>query len=680
MLVLNIFVFVPFGIYQGNLDEFEIGFVQMLLSHWEMIILSWLVLLSPLVSASRFVRIYGVLIFVLACFTWLQSTLLMWDYGVFDGRGMNFQPFHMFGGLDLLILFILVLGAFRFAPRIEPLVNTIAWVFIVGQLGLMWNNATGREDIWERALPRLEIPQAFGSLSREQNIFHFIFDSAQSDVFLELIDEADLREEFGGFTLFVENAAVAPHTAFGVPSTFSGKLFDGSQSPEKYFRAAIENGFHNQLLKAGYSVNLIPLLSMEKGPYTNYFEIPSGYRGVTEDLVRANTAKLMDTALFRVSPHFLRIEVYDDGNWLLSAINRTENDVRSFRERAFFKDYIDKLNVTQDGPAYHFVHLMPPHPPYVTLADGTYAGEVLPNTRENFSNEMRPMIDLVTQLLERLKSLGVYDNAAIIIQGDHGSSVSPVIDGSAIEPCLPRLAALLAVKTPMKNEPLAVSNSMTSLLDIAPTILNLAGQDTSSVFHLDPSTERRRPYFLYNDNRITKYWIDGSVFDANSCKEAGVRDIEIVREVYEMGSRIDFGMQGNADGVVDYGWGPQLNGHSWSKAKKAALQIHIAEKYLNTDLDLELRFSPFINHEKLPRQRISVSVNGILVSQWVEQTRKVRKRRIRIPANAVDRSELSVVFEFPDAASPKSLGLGADGKQLGIALLSIQLGVAKSGE
>ena len=78
----------------------------------------------------------------------------MWDYGVFDGRGMNFSPFHAFGGLDLLILFLLVMGAFLFAPRIEPLVNTIAWIFIVGQLGLLFSSAMGRENIWERELPR----------------------------------------------------------------------------------------------------------------------------------------------------------------------------------------------------------------------------------------------------------------------------------------------------------------------------------------------------------------------------------------------------------------------------------------------------------------------------------------------------------------------------------------------
>jgi hypothetical protein len=99
----------------------------------------------------------------------------------------------------------------------------------------------------------------------------------------------------------------------------------------------------------------------------------------------------------------------------------------------------------------------------------------------------------------------------------------------------------------------------------------------------------------------------------------------------------------------------------------------IEEKYLDTDLVLELQFLPYIREEKQPRQRISVSVNGILVSEWVETVRKAQKRAIRIPARAVDNRELNIVFDLPDAASPRSLGLGADRKLLGIGLRSVQL-------
>jgi hypothetical protein len=37
MLVANIFVFVPFEIYQSNTGEFEVGYLQMLVRHWGLI-------------------------------------------------------------------------------------------------------------------------------------------------------------------------------------------------------------------------------------------------------------------------------------------------------------------------------------------------------------------------------------------------------------------------------------------------------------------------------------------------------------------------------------------------------------------------------------------------------------------------------------------------------------------
>jgi hypothetical protein len=252
MLVANIFVFVPFEIYQSNTSEFEVGYLQMLVRHWDLIALSLLVLLLPILLPRKIARTWGVMVFVLACFTWLQSTAMMWDYGVFDGRGLTFDSFHGLGVLDLIILSALIVGALVFTDRIEASVIIISWVFIASQLGLMFSIAGERDNIWIRDLPDLEIPKALGTISRNQNIFHIILDSAQSDVFLELLDEAGLRDEFSGFKLFAENAAVAPHTAFGVPSTFSGELFDGSKNPVEFFGVPLPtDSIANSTMQAG---------------------------------------------------------------------------------------------------------------------------------------------------------------------------------------------------------------------------------------------------------------------------------------------------------------------------------------------------------------------------------------------------------------------------------------------
>ena len=202
-------------------------------------------------------------------------------------------------------------------------------------------------------------------------------------------------------------------------------------------------GFQNELFESGYTVNLIPQLSMLDSSYSNYYRIPSTYKGTVEDLNTQNAAQLLDVALFRSVPHFLRKAIYDDGNWFLLPTVRGDMQVRSFQEKVFFSDYAQGLKAGSATPAYHFMHLTPPHPPYVTLADGSYAGSVLPNTLENYLNESRAIIKLIVRYIEKLKSLGVYDNTMIILQGDHGSQIYPEVNGVPIKTCVSRMPAML---------------------------------------------------------------------------------------------------------------------------------------------------------------------------------------------------------------------------------------------
>lgn len=673
MLVFSLFLVIPFNLYLGNIEEFEAGFLQLLQSYWYWGAIAWLVLMLPVILNVRFIRTYSALIFMLACYTWLQSEVLIWDYGVRDGRGMDFQPFTAYGVLDLCVLAGFLVAAVKYSHTIAKAINTIAWIFILGQSLVLWSNSTEHEESLVRTFPSTELPAAFSKLSQQSNIFHIILDSAQSDVFIELIDEANLRSAFDGFTLFLDNAAVAPHTVFGIPSTFSGNLYDGKQSPQDFFRSAIKKGFHKELLDSGYTVNLIPALSMEKGAFTNHYPIPVNYRGTPADLISENRNRLLDTAMFRTAPHFLRIRIYNAGNWLLSSVKTTRNNTRSFREKRFFQDYTGQLDVSQEEPAYHFVHLMPPHPPYVTLADGSYAGKVFPNNRENYKNEARPLLALLTDFISKLKSLDVYHNSTIIIQGDHGSSVPAVIDGTTIKPCLLRLPALLMVKPVAANGILDVSQAPTSLLDVAPTVRKIIGKDATGVFDLDPNESRERHFFSHKSNTIKRYLVDGSVFAVDSCKAIGTTTVTTTKRIYALNTVIDFGILGNSHGIAGQGWVAPADNISWSRSKQAYLNINLKPGDTGKDLNMTLTFRPYLHAKKHPTQRIKLFVGDTLVEEWVESDRKMHSKQVLISGSLVTSNELQILFEFPDAASPYSLGVGGARQKFGIALQSLKL-------
>jgi hypothetical protein len=677
LIVLNILVFNTFDIYRENPTEFELGYLDMLAAIWPWGLLIVFVAVVPAVFVPKdHIKRYMSLLLVVGILTWLQASMLMWEYGELDGRGTHWEQFDTLGWLGITLWLGSLAAALRFANYIVPYTNMVAWILILGQAALLLGEGGLKQGVWSKEhIPSAYPPKAILEVSKQQNIVHIVLDSMQTDVFLELVEKQEWRDELTGFTLFYENSGVTPHTSLALPAIFSGQSFDGSQSPASYYKDAMANGFPNSLYQAGFTVNLIPQLSMRDSNYSNYYEIPSTYKGTVDEMKNQNAAQLLDIALFRSSPHFFRKVLYDDGNWFLLPLVRGDMQVPSFQEKAFLADYTQNLKTGSDAPAYHFIHMKPPHPPYVTLADGSYAGEILPNTREHYFNESRAITDLVIQYIGKLKTLGVYDTALIILQGDHGSQINPVINGSEVKPCLARLPTLLAIKPPGGSGPLEVSKLPTSLLDVAPTVLDILKNEGGSVFELEESMERVRPFVIFDGKhaaaKTLNFEIKGSVFDPRSCGEEKERVVSSETAHYELDSEIRFGMTGNADSYMGIGWSVCQSTYCWSNGNFANLEIPVTRS--TTDLMLHVRFRPYLNEAKAPRQRVGVSVNGTPLTEWIVSKDKFQTKSVRIPADLTGRDSLQVEFHLPNAVSPRSLDLGGDKRLLGIAIQKLRV-------
>ncbi|NBD95384.1 MAG: sulfatase-like hydrolase/transferase, partial [Gammaproteobacteria bacterium] len=505
-------VFAPLGILQTNAGEFDstppalvpvllltgfgLGAVLALVGH----------------ALPRAWRLrWTSLLFVGGLLFWLQGAFLMHDYGVLDGRGMRFEGFGVLVSADLLLWLAALASALVFAPRLAPIAGFGATVFIVLQalpLAAFLLSFEGE--------PKADgplIPPNVLEYSSTRNIVHVVFDNFQTDVFEQIVDEQGWRERFDGFTLFGNNLAVAPHTSLAVPAIFSGRPFDGRLPADEYYQQAIADGFHTRLLNHGMAVNLLPLMSMREGGFTHYFEPPRMY-GVTErQRLLQEAVKLIDVALFRQLPHMVRPWVYNDNRWRLSRLLPFTRGGKGYQHRRFLADYIAGIRISGEGPAYHYVHIWSPHPPFTTLADGRPARAALANTRENYLNEAGPTVALMIDWIERLKMLGIYDDSLVIFQSDHGGGYEPDFMPT-------RSLALLAVKPPGQSGPMRVSDSPSTVADVAATVLDEAGIDDPafsgpSLFSLSEADRVRRFVFRHEgDFHITE--VRGHVADPAS--------------------------------------------------------------------------------------------------------------------------------------------------------------------
>lgn len=109
-------------------------------------------------------------------------------------------------------------------------------------------------------------------------------------------------------------------------------------------------------------------------------------------------------------------------------INLTELDGQHFRERTqFIFDSIDDL-AHMDEPTFSFIHVLPPHPPFVYAPDGSFTDPALflnedqRYTSDSYTRGIRNQVEYITGQIESAVRTLLRESDSppiIILQGDH---------------------------------------------------------------------------------------------------------------------------------------------------------------------------------------------------------------------------------------------------------------------
>ena len=174
-----------------------------------------------------------------------------------------------------------------------------------------------------------------------------------------------------------------------------------------------------------------------------------------------------------------------------------------------------------------------------------YAGRSMPQyERMIVTRQARCSLITTLGLFNKMKELGIYDDALIVLMADHGAGAWPTeldLDllrgtdsGFIVNPELVAFASpLLAVKLPGSAGPFRVSNAPTRIVDIATTVATALGfrEDFGGrhVFDIGVGERRERQMYHYSWQRddwesdytgpITELVVDGYVYDLNAWAE-----------------------------------------------------------------------------------------------------------------------------------------------------------------
>ncbi|HJP97613.1 MAG TPA: hypothetical protein VJ862_03520 [Rhodanobacteraceae bacterium] len=161
---------------------------------------------------------------------------------------------------------------------------------------------------------------------------------------------------------------------------------------------------------------------------------------------------------------------------------------------------------------------------------------------------------------------------------------------------------------------------------------------------------------------------------------------DVVLNLYRMehprlpeGTPLGFATNGVAVGWLESGWSAPEGWGTWSSGKQAILRIDLRGlPDGHAPLALHVDAQAFVG-PRYPVQRISVEVNGEPAGQYVVRYPN-KDFSMHIPLGQVDAESarmIRVVFDLPDAQSPRSLGVSSDMRNLALGLVSVSIGPSR---
>jgi hypothetical protein len=553
LVVANLFVFGPATIYQGNAEEIAVPLASILKTlAGPALILFVLLGLAGFVLRGKPHTLYVSILFALGLLLWMQGNFLVWNYGLLDGRGIDWAKNAWHGWADgALWAGLLVLSAL-FSRKVYRIAFWGSAAVTAVLLASLLITSLQNPETWEakeKARRPLVPPEEIFEFSTRSNIIQLVLDGFESDIFSELLAENPDRYagSMPGFTFYREAMGVFPTTYMSVPAFLSGRVYINEVAMRR-FVLEVNRGktIFNELYDRGYETHLVEASRFTKGCRRSHeYQIAVPYGGTERQNLRSKSAQMLDMSLFRHAPHFLKKYIYNHQTWLfLRLLSRKDRwlNLEYFSHAAFLDDLISHASPKGDQPVYKYIHLMTSHFPIVIDRDCQYAGEI-PATRENIRIQARCVFAQVLRFLDMLKSAGIYDSSLIIIQSDHGKGheiawanaegpgeSAGAIDGVGLGVIAGSALALLLVKPPQDMGLFRVSPAPVTLIDIPATINSVLSIEARfggrSVFEVAPDEARERRFYFYewrHENwkstylpRVDEYVVSGSVFDRNS--------------------------------------------------------------------------------------------------------------------------------------------------------------------
>lgn len=483
----------PLEIYTGNAHEFlfTLGdFLPWLLTVGTVILAVAGCLLALLPDAAF--RLTTVLLLWFGVASWVQDLFLNIKLTGTGGGPLDFEDLGSFVTIDLLIWLVLLAGTVFLCVRFKKSWFSSAKL-IAGALCLIQVIAIGSVLLTmpeQKSVGQLMSGETELQLASEENVIVLVIDSVGIDNIENMMEQyPEAAAIVKDFTYFDNVCSDYYCTYPSITHFLTGNEMDFSLSPEVWLRESWNSDrckrFFDILKEAGY-VNRI----YSEATYSNYVyggieNLVGKFENIEEVQMQITTSllleKLLNLSAFRYLPYIWKAPFEVLTSEFNDVAAPIEMRVPSYENEEFYQ-YLTETKLSTDTDIqklFHVQYLKGMHYPWQTSANATYKDGA------SSTETLRGTFTIMQTYFDQMKSLGIYDDATIVVMADH----CPTYYG--------RLSCMFYLKRPGEShEATQINHAPVAYQDFQATILELIGCNDGSYgksfFDWHEGEERRR--------------------------------------------------------------------------------------------------------------------------------------------------------------------------------------------
>ena len=558
-LPVTLLLYGPFDLFAQNRAEFSFSLYDFLLPCIGLTFVCGAILsVIPMFLKKKVYSIYLAVLFWASVMLFIQGNYLNFGLSSLAGDGVSVLPSKLTVIVNTAIWMVTLVAVVICVLMLKPVrkktravvCHGLCLVFVMettGAVAVSFGDGVfaNKEQMLSMSTdgmtPKMLTTDNVTTLSKDKNVVVFVVDRFDAKYYNDAsVKYPELFSELDGFTYFNDYVTLYARTFPAVASILTGKENDYSSKRSEYLKNAYSNAEYLKYMDCqGYGVNIYTddYYGYENAAYMQeYTQNVSGYSGYKVADRWELVGCMLALSLYRYLPFALKTVAEDISTDTFSSLVEYETEAEQQKYTSDNRTVwglltANDFTLTEEKGRFTFIHISGCHTP--TKYDSDWND--LANSQSSVKNVMTQSFKIIGRYLSEMKRLGVYENATVMITGDHAAAIS---DRKPVEGA--RVTAMLVKPSGVSNGGVVTNTAQCAQEDIWATVFDCEDltdapkTDGTSFFDIDENTERERRYIFHrhlgDSAEEMEYRIKGNANVFDNWVLVGTRPIHAIHD------------------------------------------------------------------------------------------------------------------------------------------------------